>query len=255
MNSLRSRACSRCSTASDSPLNAPDQKTFPMTAASWQELFLLGRARASSRAAMMPCTVSGNGRSSVESARRACARIPPHTADSRPPGEGGRAACRPGATERSRRLSEQPGGVFVRKGSERDGRGVQLAAAPTRARSRSSGRAVATERATERPCSTRRGGRRSRGGSSSAQWRSSKASTSGRSLGKPFEQAPPGRERLGRRSPASSAFAGEPDERAAGVAPPSPHHRRAAFSRATSTTFLARPPTGTIGLERHPPAP
>ena len=76
-------------------------------------------------------------------------------------------------------------------------------------RSSSSGRAVQTTSSGTPPAqSTRWSTKSSR--SSSAQCRSSKTSTSGRSLGERLEEAPPGRERLAARSPPRLAVAARP---------------------------------------------
>ena len=195
-NSLRSSACSSSSAChrvdASSASTAPSQNTLPRTAASWSSRFS-SAASASSRAAMIPCTVSGSLRhvAAVEQNARVLLGVQRVAARAR---QQRRLRLRPSRAARAGR--DELGGLAVRERREREREGVRLPATPARAAARAApGRAVpSTSSGTPLDRSTRSSTKSSR--ASSAQCRSSKTRTSGRSLGERLEEPAPGGERL-----------------------------------------------------------
>ena len=169
----RPASASTPSTAS----TAPSQKTLPTTAASWSSRFSSSES-ASSRAAMMPCTVSGSSTSSPRSSRHSrvllgVERVAAGPRERAPP------AC-PARAARSRAaLGASRVGLLVESGDSEIVSAFGLPPPQPGRRSRARG-VRSPARAAGRRRRARRAGRRSRACASSAQWRSSNTSTSGR---------------------------------------------------------------------------
>ena len=194
----------------------------------------------SSRAAMIPWTVSGSSES-VARARAASARTARRTAGCRPREPEAPVASRPASTGCSSRARDQARRLLVRERRERDRQGVRLAAAPARAPLEQLRPRGAEDEERHAASPSPRAGRRSRAAPSSAQWRSSKTSTSGPLLGERLEEPPPGGERLLRRSPPALARAEPASGRRWPLEPVrAPRRRRHRVDRARAAS--PRPP-------------
>ena len=114
-------------------------------------------------------------------ARSACERTPLHTEGCRPRARGAAACSSASMTERPSSACTSAARLLLGERREEDRRGVDLAAAPAGSPGRVAPVARCRERATGRRWPSPRGSPRSRASPSSAQCKSSKTSTKGRS--------------------------------------------------------------------------